>query len=226
MVSLRQLENTAEIRLVKRDEIPWEQIRQDLFFWLIGRDIESGEAEELVDAAIVRVFSSMPSPDHVANPGRIKLDVRMTIGSIRQEQAIERGWFASDITDDWEDEASSDCHSKRLSRLSPQKVTTSVNDAIRVRRETERLFASFSREYWKLSIPDTSETDDRCCWYVMGGVPHIEPASDTVWCFIFDDSFHASLPTIPDTWQPIPVRYEYSCRSYGTYAIAYRTAVD
>lgn len=153
MVSLRQLENTAEIRLVKRDEIPWEQIRQDLFFWLVKRDIESGEAEELVDAAIVRVFATMPDPGHVANPGRIKLDVRMTIGSIRQEQAIERGWFASDVADDWIDEASSDCHDKRLSRLSPAKVTTSVNDAIRVRRETERLFAAFSRKYWHVTPP-------------------------------------------------------------------------
>lgn len=153
MVSLRQLENAAEIRLVKRDELPWETIRQDLFFWLVGRDVESGEAEELVDAAIVRVFATMPSPDHVANPGRIKLDVRMTIGSIRQEQSIERGWFASDITDDWIDESASDCHTKRLSRLSPQKVATSVNDAIRIRRETERLFAAFSRKYWLVKPP-------------------------------------------------------------------------
>jgi len=153
MVSLRQLENNAEIRLVKRDEIPWEQIRQDLFFWLVSRGIESGEAEELVDAAIVRVFGTMPSPNHVANPGRIKIDVRMTIGSIRQEQAIERGWFASDVADDWIDDASSDCHSKRLSRLSPMKVSTSVNDAIRVRRETERLFAVFSKKYWHVTPP-------------------------------------------------------------------------
>ena len=153
MVSLRQLENSAEIQLVKRDEIPWETIRQDLFFWLLKRDVESGEAEELVDAAIVRVFSTMTSPDHVANPGRIKLDVRMTIGSIRQEQSIERGWFASDITDDWQDDASSDCHARRLSRLSPMKVATTVNDAIRVRRETERVFAAFSRKYWYVAPP-------------------------------------------------------------------------
>ena len=153
MVSLRQLENSAEIRIVKRDEIPWETIRQDLFFWLVGRDIEGGEAEELVDAAIVRVFSTIPSPDHVANPGRIKLDVRMTIGSIRQEQAIERGWFATEIEDDWQDDAASDCHAKRLSRLSPMKFTASVNDAIRVRRETERLFAAFSRKYWLVKPP-------------------------------------------------------------------------
>lgn len=226
MVSLRQLENTASIRLVKRDEIPWEQIRQDLFFWLVKRGTESGEAEELVDAAIVRVFSTMPDASHVANPGRIKLDVRMTIGSIRQEQAIERGWFASDVADDWESDTSSDCHARRLSRLSPAKVTTSVNDAIRVRRETERLFAAFSREYWRLSTPNTSDSEDRCCWYVMGGAPHVERGPNPVWCFVFDDSFHASLPTIQDTWQPIPVIYEYSCRSYGTYAIASRTAVD
>lgn len=153
MTSLRQLENSAEIRLIKRDEIPWEQIRQDLFFWLITRDIESGEAEEIVDAAIVRVFSSMPSPDHVANPSRIKLDIRMTIGSIRQEQAIERGWFASDIADDWQDDASSDCHAKRLSRLSPQKVATSVNGAIANRRATERLFRWFSKIYFPVTIP-------------------------------------------------------------------------
>lgn len=153
MVSLRQLENSAAIRLVKRDELPWEQIRQDLHYWLVGRDIEAGEAEELVDAAIVRVFATMPDPDHVANPGRIKMDIRMTIGSILHEQAIEKGWFSTDVADDWQGDITDDCHARRLSRLEPAKLTTSINDALRLRRETERLFATFSRKYFPVAIP-------------------------------------------------------------------------
>lgn len=209
MVSLRQLENTAAIKLVKRDELPWQQIREDLFYWLLKRDVSESDAEELVDAAIVRVFGTMPDPSHVANPGRIKLDVRMTIGSIRHEQAIEKGWFAESSE---EHEVPEDCHASRLSRLTPMKTTTYVNDAIKLRRETERLLKRFG-------------------WLVSSQLP--EPADDCpqstgipVWCFVFDDSFHASLPIIQDTWQSIPVKYQYSSRSYGGYAIAYRTAID
>ena len=151
MVSIRQLENTASVKLVKRDDLPWEQIRQDLFFWLLKRDIESGEAEELVDAAIVRVFGTMPDPSHVANPSRIKRDVQQAIGHIRHEQALERGMFAAESSEEYEIPA--DCHASRLSRLTPVKQTTALNDAIRLRRETERLSGWFSRTYWHVAIP-------------------------------------------------------------------------
>lgn len=150
MVSLRQLENTASVRLVKRDELPWEQIRQDLFFWLLKRDIESGEAEELVDAAIVRIFGTMPDPDHVANPSRIKRDVQQAIGHIRHEQAIEEGWFAESSE---EYDIPEDCHASRLSRLTPAKSTVYVNDVIANRRATQILFRWFSRKYWHVDCP-------------------------------------------------------------------------
>lgn len=149
MVSLRALENAAEIRLEKRDDIPWERIRSEMQWWLLRRGMDDSQAEEIVDEAIVRIFATMPEADHVANPGRIKIDIRMTIGSILHEQAAERAMFRHDMQDDWEDITTD----RRLSRLTPAKTQTHVNDAIANRRATERLFRWFSKTYFPVSMP-------------------------------------------------------------------------
>lgn len=205
MVSLRQKERDCEIPVVPVDQINWQSIRSTLEYGLTSRGIEAGRAEELADAAIVATFIRLKRGEHVST-ARVRKDCQCELATI-QRLEVEQRLLVQPIGE-YDDYPQSQVE-RRLSRLSPAKESTAANDAIRERRETDRLFSWFRQNWFEpINSTDTVETSEN---------------PDEVWCFQFNDDYLASLPVVHDTWQATPVKHEYSVRSYDQFAIAYRT---
>lgn len=145
MVSLRQLERDCVIPVIPVEQINWESIRSTLEYQMTQRGVEAGQAEELVDSAIVEVFSSLRPGEHVST-ARVRRDCICTLASIRRREAEQRAELQP--IGEYDDYAES-LVERRLSRLSPMKVATAANDAIRERRETDRLFAWFRANWFE-----------------------------------------------------------------------------
>lgn len=205
MVSLRQKERDCEIPVMPVDQINWSSIRSTMEFRLTQRGVEAGQAEELTDAAIVEVFATLKPGEHVST-ARVRRDCICTLASIRRQEAEQRALLQP--IGEYDDYADS-LVERRLSRLSPLKVATAANEQIRERRETDRLFTWFRTNWFEpVRTVDTAETSEH---------------SEDIWCFRFNDGYLASLPVTHDTCQPIPVKHDYSVRSYDHFALAYRT---
>lgn len=143
MVSIRQLERDCVIPVIPVEQINWQSIRSMLEYQLTQRGVEAGQAEEYVDDAIVDVLGTIKPGEHVST-ARVRRDCICTLASIRRREAEQR--MLLQPIGDYDDYAESQVE-RRLSRLSPLKVATAANDAIRERRETDRLFTWF-RQNW------------------------------------------------------------------------------
>lgn len=143
MVSLRQLERDCVIPVMPVNEVNWESIRSTLEYQLQQRGVEAGRVEELVDSAIVATFAKLRPGEHVST-ARVRKDVRCELATMQRVEMEQRALLQP--IGEYDDYAES-LVERRLSRLSPLKVATAANDAIRVRRETDRLFTWF-RTNW------------------------------------------------------------------------------
>lgn len=143
MVSIRQLERDCVIPVIPIEQINWQSIRSTLEYGLTQRGVESGRAEELADAAIVATFARLKPGERVST-ARVRKDCQCELATI-QRMEVEQRLLVQPIGE-YDDYADSQIE-RRLSRLSPAKESTAANDAIRERRETDRLFAWF-RQNW------------------------------------------------------------------------------
>lgn len=143
MVSLRQKERDCVTPVMPVEQINWQSIRSTLEYGLTSRGIDPGRAEELADTAIVAVLSTIKPGEHVST-ARVRKDCQCELVTIRRME-VEQRLLVQPIGD-YDDYAESQVE-RRLSRLSPLKVAAAANDAIRERRETDRLFAWF-RTNW------------------------------------------------------------------------------
>lgn len=138
MVSLRELERNGVLAVLPVNQIPWESIRSTLEYGLTSKGVEPGRAEEYAQDAIVHVMGGIDPGEHVS-AARVRKDCRQHIGSVRHAEFLESQERKVECID-YDSPAT---HDRRLSLLSPMKEQTSLNDAMRAKRETDRLFAWF-----------------------------------------------------------------------------------
>jgi hypothetical protein len=138
MPSMIQMECEGQIDVIPRNEIPWGNLRNEIYYRLI-KSMDSDKAEELADSAIVATFTEC---DECCSLLRATANCWRNLADIRRaEQA--RTETASDLLLD----VSAD-RKPYSEQRTPAKETTSIREAMLNERQTREWLAWFSVEYW------------------------------------------------------------------------------
>jgi hypothetical protein len=153
MANLMRLEIDGQLETVPRDEIPWEQIRQNLEYRLTASGVDADQAEELADDAVCQTLTEA---DERLSEVRAWADCRRNLATIRRQNA-ERTATVAALLEEQEQLIASNAGRRAIDLRTPSQEQTAIRETMVDERHYRILLDLFSAKYW----PVYPATDSR-----------------------------------------------------------------
>ena len=145
MASLRSLERDGELQLIDRDSLPWELLRNNVYYSLLRKGFQPDQAEDFASEAMVRTLEEVP--DVGISMERCRACLRSNTNAAIGDWIATRAVAGDPLPDNLQAD-------RRIELRTSAQPTTSVRDAIRANREYKRLLQVAEILILSDSLPD------------------------------------------------------------------------